>query len=120
MTPRLPAIGSGYRPAAWCRSCHAPHCVTLPACPECGHPVAREPVALPDTAKQTAYAAYTEASRKRGAAFDLYASLPLELRLPACEAYLVRADETRVALDTWTQLLRGKGKAAGQLEGGTP
>ncbi|CAM3469908.1 hypothetical protein DESA109040_13830 [Deinococcus saxicola] len=118
-TTRPLPIGSGYRPAAWCRSCHAPHCVTLIACPECGHPVAREPVALPDTAEQTAYDAYTGASRKRGAAFDLYVSLPLELRLPAFEAYLSRADETRVALDAWMELLRGKSKAARQLEGST-
>lgn len=32
------SVGSGYHPSAWCKNCVAPFDVSLPACPECGHP----------------------------------------------------------------------------------
>lgn len=118
MTTRLPGIGSGYRPAAWCRCCHVPHCVTLPACPECGHPVAHEPVALPDTAEHLAYVAYTLASGKRHAAFAVWRCLPLGLRESAFETYAARADEANVLFNAWITLVRARtGRSA---EGGTP
>ncbi|CAM4161472.1 hypothetical protein [Deinococcus marmoris] len=36
-TRRLPAIGSGYHPSAYCPNCHAPYRLELPVCPECQH-----------------------------------------------------------------------------------